>query len=101
MSPITMIFIVMLAGIASGTITGIAKTLGRRASRADLADVTAQLAQQAAELEDARAALESQSSQLAELQERVDFAERLLAQVRDRKAIGGEAPGSPDGSRTP
>jgi len=95
MDVITALFIVALAGIASGTITGIAKAIGRRGSRAALADVTAQLAQQAADLEDARSELASQSAQLAELQERVDFAERLLAQVHDRKAIGGDARAEP------
>ncbi len=29
-----------------------------------------------------------QSTQLAELQERVDFAERMLAQARDRMKLG-------------
>ena len=43
-----------------------------------------QLDEQAAALEDAQATLASQAAQLAELQERVDFAERMLAQTRDR-----------------
>jgi hypothetical protein len=46
------------------------------------------LEQQAAALEDAQAALADQSAQLAELQERVDFAERMLAQARDRTPLG-------------
>ena len=38
--------------------------------------------------EDAQTTLTNQSTQLAELQERLDFAERLLAQARDRSALG-------------
>ena len=43
-----------------------------------------QVEQQAAALQDAESNLASQASQLAELQDRVDFAERLLIQARDR-----------------
>jgi len=39
-------------------------------------------------LEDAENSLAQQTTQLAELQERLDFAERLLAQARDRTALG-------------
>jgi len=46
-----------------------------------------QLDEQAAALEDAQARLASQATQLAELHERVDFAERLLTQARDRQAL--------------
>ena len=45
------------------------------------------LEQQEAALEDARAALSTQSFQLAELQERVDFAERVLIQARERAPL--------------
>ena len=48
---------------------------------------------QAAALQEAEANLANQASQLAELQDRVDFAERLLIQARDRS--GRE---TPDGS---
>ena len=47
-----------------------------------------QLEQQAGALEDAQTTLADQSAQLAELQERLDFAERLLAQGRDRQVLG-------------
>jgi hypothetical protein len=40
------------------------------------------------QLERQAAALADQSTQLAELQERVDFAERMLAQTRDRSSLG-------------
>lgn len=54
---------------------------------AESPDVREQLEQQAA-------ALASQAAQLAELQERVDFAERLLVQIRERPALGPrEGPG--------
>lgn len=54
----------------------------------ELAGMKVQLEQQAAALEDAQTTLDNQSAELAELQERVDFAERLLLQVRDRAALG-------------
>jgi hypothetical protein len=39
-------------------------------------------------LEEAESSLAHQSTQIAELQERLDFTERLLAQGRDRSAVG-------------
>ena len=39
------------------------------------------------QLDAVQAALERQATQLAELNERVDFAERLLTQARDRQAL--------------
>jgi hypothetical protein len=59
-------------------------------SRSEIAQLRAQLDQQAAVLEDAQNSVASQATQLAELQERVDFTERLLAQNRDRIALPGE-----------
>ena len=47
----------------------------------------AALEQLAAALEDAQRIQSDQAAQIAELQERVDFAERLLAQTRDRAAL--------------
>jgi hypothetical protein len=44
----------------------------------------------AAALDDVQNSLAGQSSQLAELQERLDFAERLLTQGRDRTALKSE-----------
>lgn len=61
---------------------------GRGVSRSTVAELTERLEQHAAALEDARTSLASQSTQLAELQERVDFAERLLTQARDRASLG-------------
>jgi chromosome segregation ATPase len=61
---------------------------GRGASRSDLAQLREQLDQHAAALDDAENSLSNQSTQLAELQERLDFTERLLAQGRDRTALG-------------
>jgi len=57
---------------------------GRGASRSELAQIRERLEQ----LEEAQTSVANQSIQLAELQERLDFAERLLAQARDRSALG-------------
>ncbi len=54
----------------------------------ELARMKQQIEQQAATLDDTQITLANQSTELAELQERVDFAERLLVQVRDRAALG-------------
>jgi chromosome segregation ATPase len=86
------VFILALT-ILGSTIVLVAKTIGgaiagRGGSRSQLAQISQRLEQHAAALDDAQASLASQSTQLAELQERVDFAERLLAQARDRAALG-------------
>jgi hypothetical protein len=60
----------------------------RQGAGADLGAVRQQMEEQAAALEEAQRMLAGQSTQLAELHERVDFAERVLSQVRDRSALG-------------
>ena len=72
------------------SVKAIAGAISGRLSRPEMAQLRAQLDQQAAVLEDAQSSIASQATQLAELQERVDFAERLLAQNRDRIALPGE-----------
>ncbi|HEX2249096.1 MAG TPA: hypothetical protein VHH32_02035 [Gemmatimonadales bacterium] len=72
--------LVLVAGAIAGAIRG-------RGSRSEVARLGDQLEQHAAALEDVQNSLASQSTQLAELQERLDFAERLLAQGRDRTAL--------------
>jgi len=65
-----------------------AQRLRQGAGGSELARMNQQLEQQATALEDAQTTLANQSTELAELQERVDFAERLLAQARDRPPLG-------------
>jgi uncharacterized membrane protein YhiD involved in acid resistance len=65
-----------------------AQRLQERSSGSSLERTQQQLDEQAAALEEAQAALRAQSTQLAELQERVDFAERILTQMRDRQKLG-------------
>ncbi len=77
------LFIIVLAGLAVGAISEIAKTIaGRGASTRELAELKLQLEQYATALQEAQSTLSDQATELAELQERVDFAERLLAQAR-------------------
>ena len=76
--------IVLVAGAIAGAIRG------RGSSRSDLSQLSEQLKDHAAALDDVQNSLASQSSQIAELQERVDFAERLLAQGRDRTVLKSE-----------
>jgi hypothetical protein len=86
---LTGLFIIVLAGIAAGTVGEIAKAIGRRGGAArDIADLRALVEQNALALDEAQETLAGQATQLADLQERVDFAERILAQVRERKALG-------------
>ncbi len=73
--------IVMVARTIAGAITG------RGASGSELRQIKQRLEDDAAALEDAQATLAHQSTQLAELQERLDFAERLLAQAKDRSML--------------
>jgi len=79
------VFLLALA-IAASTVVLVARTIagairGRGSPRSELAQLSDQLEQHAAALDNAQA-------QLAELQERLDFTERLLAQGRDRTALG-------------
>jgi uncharacterized membrane-anchored protein YhcB (DUF1043 family) len=76
--------IVLVAGAIAGAIRG------RGSSRSEVTQLGDQLKDHAAALDDVQNNLASQSSQLAELQERLDFAERLLAQSRDRSALKAE-----------
>jgi chromosome segregation ATPase len=85
---LTGVFIIILAGMGIGAISEFAKALGRRgASSKALEDVKAQLEQYAAALQEAQDTQADHAAQLAELQERVDFAERLLTQARERGAL--------------
>ena len=71
--------IVIVRTIAGGFAKG-------RSNSAELAELNERLDQQAAELEQTQ-------QTVAELQNRLDFAERLLAQARDRSALGaGDKP---------
>lgn len=71
--------------LAVGAIAGALR--GRASSRSELGRLSDQLKDHSVALEDVQNSLASQSSQLEELQERLDFAERLLAQSRDRTAL--------------
>jgi predicted nucleic acid-binding Zn-ribbon protein len=76
--------LVLVAGAIAGAIRG------RGSSRSELAQLNDRLKDHAAALDDVQNSLASQSSQLAELHERLDFAERLLTQGRDRTALKSE-----------
>ena len=76
--------LVLVAGAIAGAIRG------RGSSRSELSRLSDQLREHAAALEDVQQSLASQSSQLADLHERLDFAERVLAQGRDRTALKSE-----------
>jgi uncharacterized protein YycO len=76
--------LVLVAGAIAGALRG------RGSSRSELSQLRDQLKDQAAALEDVQNSVASQSSELAELHERLDFAERLLAQGRDRTALKSE-----------
>ncbi|HEY6091851.1 MAG TPA: hypothetical protein VIV83_07670 [Gemmatimonadales bacterium] len=73
-------------GIAGMTMIVIVRTIAGaftkgRSNRSEIAELKEQLDQQAGELE-------ATQGTVAELQNRLDFAERLLAQSRDRGALG-------------
>jgi hypothetical protein len=87
--PVFLLALAMAASTAVLVARAIAGAIGGRgASRSEMGQLKEQLERHAAALEDAESALANQATQLAELHERVDFAERLLAQSRDRPALG-------------
>jgi len=65
-----------------------AQRLGEIDRKAAPDSLQSQLDAQAAALEEAQAMLALQAKQLTELEERVDFAERMLAQARDKQKLG-------------
>jgi uncharacterized protein YycO len=93
--PVFLVGLVIVATTAVMVAKAIAGAIGGRgASRSELAQMREQLEQHTAALQDAQTSLADQSSELAELHERLDFAERLLTQARDRSTLGpGEKPG--------
>jgi uncharacterized protein YycO len=76
--------LVLVAGAIAGAIRG------RGSSRSELSQLSDQLKDQAAALDDIQHSVASQSAQMAELHEQLDFAERLLAQSRDRAVLKSE-----------
>ena len=87
--PVFLLAFAMLAATVVLVARAIAGAIaGRGASRSEVAEIRERVEQHMAALEDAQASLANQSTQLAELQERIDFAERLLAQARDRPGLG-------------
>jgi len=76
--------LVLVAGAIGGAIRG------RGSSRSELSQLSEQLKDHATALEDVQNSLANQSSQIAELHERLDFAERLLAQGKERAALKSE-----------
>jgi chromosome segregation ATPase len=71
--------------LVTGAIAGALR--GRGSSRSQVSEINDQLKDHAAALDEVQNSLANQSAQLAELQERLDFAERLLAQTKDRAAL--------------
>ncbi len=79
--------------IAAITITKVVKAIAATrqrhgASASELAQLQHHLEQLAAAVEDSQGTQSNQAAQITELQERLDFAERMLAQARDRAALG-------------
>lgn len=88
------VFLIPLAGIAAGVVLGlpliraVVRYLERRASAATGSDEVAALRAEVDELRGHLEQVEEVSARLAELEERQDFTERLLAQQRDKPALG-------------
>jgi len=85
------IFVIVVLGIVADTVTKIvkAKSAGSPALRGQVDELNAVVQDQAAQLADAQATIASQAEQLQELHERMDFAERMLARVREQPRLGG------------
>lgn len=94
MGILTGVFMIIVLSIAGDTIVKIVRARGKREDVAmtEIPRLEAQLREQATALEDTRAVVGRQSEHIDELYERIEFTERLLAQVRERR----ELPGRPD-----
>ena len=83
--PIILFNVCGLVAIAFSPIgAAIARRIGgNRADESEVAELRGEVSELRAELDETRSRL----NQLDELQERVDFAERMLAQARDKAAL--------------
>lgn len=98
MNVLIALFILAVTGIVADTIVKVAKaraggSMGK-ALRGELDELNQQLQDQSAALTDAQATIAAQAESIQELHERVDFAERILTQVREKGVLGrggGEA----------
>jgi hypothetical protein len=91
MSVILALFILAVTGIVADTIVKVAKARsggGAKALRGELDEFHQLIQDQSAALADAQAIIAAQADSIQELHERVDFAERILTQVREKGVIG-------------
>lgn len=88
-----MIFGIVFVGIAADAITKIAGTKKQSKAmtrlEADIEALRQQVQEQGQQLADADRDLDVYAAQLEEMQQRLDFAERLLAQQRNRQISAG------------
>lgn len=90
------LFVIIIAGIVADTIVKLvkARTGVSPKLRTELDELRQQIQEHAAGLADAHAALANQDAQIQELHERLDFAERIITQGRDKPGLGaGPRPG--------
>jgi type IV secretory pathway VirB4 component len=92
------IFILAVMGIVGDTIVKVVRARSgagaAKGLRGEIDDLNQQLQDQSAALADAQAIIAAQAESIQELHERVDFAERILTQVREKGMLGrgsGEA----------
>ena len=91
MSVILALFILAVTGIVADTIVKVAKARsggGARVLRGELDELNQLVQDQSAALADAQATIAAQTDSIQELHERVDFAERILTQVREKGLLG-------------
>lgn len=89
MTFLTGVFILILASIVGDTIVKLNRARARRdeALGGELEELVGQLRTHTEELADARRRLEGQERHIDELYERLEFAERLLTQVREQQRL--------------
>lgn len=94
---LTALFVLCIVGVVGDTVVKVAKARGGagalKAMRGELDEVNQQLLDQSAALADAQAIIAAQAESIQELHERMDFAERIMTQARERGMLerGSEA----------
>ena len=92
MNVLLALFILAVTGIVADTLVKVAKARSGGGAitvlRGELDDLNQQLLDQSAALADAQVTIAAQAELIQELHERVDFAERILTQVREKGTLG-------------